>query len=104
MKLAGKKAFVTGGRTGIGRGIAEAFIEHGASVITCGRGTEATAENLPLGCEYVQLDVSNSAEVQSFAASLHELEALSLILALYLAKWPTRLWHSTMPPKRLYTV
>ena len=39
MRLAGKRAFVSGGRQGIGRGIVAAYLAEGAEVIT---GTAST--------------------------------------------------------------
>jgi NAD(P)-dependent dehydrogenase (short-subunit alcohol dehydrogenase family) len=38
--LAGRTAFVTGGGSGIGQGMAERFAEHGASVMVAGRNQE----------------------------------------------------------------
>lgn len=38
MRLQGKRAFITGGRQGIGRAIVDRFIAEGALVETCGRG------------------------------------------------------------------
>ena len=40
MKLEGKVAAITGGTRGIGRGIADAFIAEGASVVINGRSEE----------------------------------------------------------------
>jgi hypothetical protein len=48
MKLQGKHAIVTGGSQGIGRGIIDAFIAQGATVVTCGRSP--SPGNLPEGC------------------------------------------------------
>ena len=44
--LAGKVAIVTGGSRGIGRGIAEAFLREGASVVMNGRSAEKGAATL----------------------------------------------------------
>ena len=43
-RLAGKTALVTGGGTGIGRGIALAFSGEGCDVVICGRRAEPLAE------------------------------------------------------------
>jgi len=71
-KLSGKTAIVTGGRTGIGRGIVDAFIAQGAQVITCGR--TAQADDLP--CRYYSLDVANPSAVNDFAASIKQIDIL----------------------------
>ena len=72
MRLVGKTAVVTGGRTGIGRGIVDAFIAEGAQVTTCGRS--ANSDDLP--CSYHILDVANPDAVNEFAASIEHIDIL----------------------------
>lgn len=67
MRLSGKRAFVTGGRQGIGRAIVEAFLHEGASVITCGRGDRP---DLPDGCGWHTLDVADAAQVEALARAI----------------------------------
>lgn len=66
MRLAGKRAFVTGGRQGIGRGIVDAFLKEGATVATCGRGPRP--DRLPEGVTWFELDVSDPSAVNAIAA------------------------------------
>lgn len=73
MKLEGKKAVVTGGRQGIGRGIVEAFLAEGASVVTCGR---AACNTMPENCEYEVIDVSNPQSVNAFATRHQSIDIL----------------------------
>ena len=65
MRLAGKHAFVTGGRQGIGRGIVDAVLREGATVTTCGRG--ARPEGLPDAVTWHELDVSDPEAVSAVA-------------------------------------
>ncbi len=74
MRLAGKRAFVTGGRQGIGRAIAECFIAEGASVTTCGRG--AQPDDLPDGAFWYSLDVSDPEAVTQIAATMEGTDIL----------------------------
>ncbi|MFA3919706.1 SDR family NAD(P)-dependent oxidoreductase [Ruegeria hyattellae] len=66
MRLVGKKAFVTGGRQGIGRGIVDTFIAEGAEVVTCGRG--AAPDGIQAG--WLALDVSDTDAVANAAGKL----------------------------------
>ena len=60
--LAGKRAFITGGTSGIGRAVAEAFVSHGAAVVVADitDGTEIANE---IGAGFVSVDVSNEGSV-----------------------------------------
>jgi NAD(P)-dependent dehydrogenase (short-subunit alcohol dehydrogenase family) len=58
--FAGQVALVTGGGRGVGRGIAQRFVDAGARVVICGR-TEPEA--LPDGIEFVACDVREADQV-----------------------------------------
>lgn len=73
-RLAGKRAFVSGGRQGIGAGIVARFLEEGAEVITCGRG--ARPGDLPADCAWHRLDVADSAAVADVAADVGAIDVL----------------------------
>lgn len=75
MKLKGKKALITGGSKGIGKGIAAAFLKEGASVIICGRNEinlkAASNELGRLGrIEYIVADIANRDDIGVLAKSL----------------------------------
>ncbi len=74
MRLTCKKALVTGGRQGIGRGIVQAFLAEGASVVTCGRG--ADPGDLTEGCGWVQADVSDASSVAALVAETGPIDIL----------------------------
>lgn len=73
MRLAGKRAFVTGGRQGIGRGIVDMFMTEGAEVITCGRGPAPDG----LNAGWISLDVSDA---QAVNAVVRELGTLDIVV------------------------
>lgn len=72
MRLAGKKAFVTGGRQGIGRAIVDAFLIEAAHVTACGRGEKP--EGYP--ADWLTLDVADPKAVGAVATSLDGLDIL----------------------------
>jgi uncharacterized oxidoreductase len=72
MKTTGNRILITGGGSGIGRGLAEAFHALGNQVIIAGRRKQAldatTAANP--GMASLTLDIENPAAIRSFAAEL----------------------------------
>lgn len=72
MKISGNTIFITGGASGIGRGIAEAFHRQGNQVIISGRRRalldEVTEANP--GMASVQLDIQDPAQIKAVAARL----------------------------------
>lgn len=72
MKMTGNTIFITGGTSGIGRGIAEAFHQLGNQVIISGRRKalldEVTRANP--GMQGVELDIQDPAQIKVVAAKL----------------------------------
>jgi 3alpha(or 20beta)-hydroxysteroid dehydrogenase len=66
--MSGKAAFVTGGASGIGRAVAEAFIAHGAQVVIADI-TDSTSLADEIGAAFVQVDVSSE---DSVASAMHQ--------------------------------
>lgn len=86
--LEGRTAVVTGGASGIGRGIALAFADHGADVVVAdvreqprrgGTPThEAATERSGVDARYVDCDVSDPADVDRVFAAAAELGGLDI--------------------------
>jgi len=86
MKLKGKKALVTGGAKGIGKGIAAAFLREGASVVICGRNElslKAACNDLgKLGTvDYIVADLSHLDDVKRLAEEIgYKWESLDVLV------------------------
>ena len=83
MEITGNTILITGGGSGIGRGLAEAFHAAGNKVIIAGRRKAALAEVTAAnpGMDSVTLDVEDAGAIKSFAARIaKDYPALNVLL------------------------
>jgi uncharacterized oxidoreductase len=72
MKLSGNTIFITGGGSGIGRGLAEAFHQLGSQVIIAGRRKDKLKEVIDTnpGMQSIELDIANATNIKEVAQEL----------------------------------
>lgn len=71
--LSGRTVVVTGGTRGVGAGIARAFVEAGADVLTCAR---RPSEEPVKGAEFASVDLRDPDAVRAFFGALPRLDVL----------------------------
>ena len=75
--FSGARVLVTGGTSGIGAGIAAAYLAAGAEVTITGTRADATDYDADLsGYRYLQLDVENMAQIDAVAQAQTQLDVL----------------------------
>jgi NAD(P)-dependent dehydrogenase (short-subunit alcohol dehydrogenase family) len=85
--LSGKRILVTGGGTGLGRSIAQRYLELGAELVICGRRTEVleqTAQELRSATggsvSFVQCDVRNAEQVDAMMEQIWQSGPLDILV------------------------
>ncbi len=91
LDFSGKTVLVVGGSSGIGNGIARAFLEHGAEVHVWGTRADPTEyspeEGSDLsGLHYSQVDVSDRSAIETYEPSFKRLDVLVLSQGIVLYK------------------
>ncbi len=85
MRLQGKKAFITGGNSGIGLATAKVFVEEGAEVIITGRNQETLDEAVKLlgpKAHGIRADVTDSAaRKEAFKTAAEKFGKLDVLFA-----------------------
>jgi NAD(P)-dependent dehydrogenase (short-subunit alcohol dehydrogenase family) len=84
MRLAGKVAIITGGGSGIGKAIAQAFVRESAKVVIAGRDAkklERAAAEIGGQCLAISADVSSANDVQKLVdAALGKFQRISVLV------------------------
>ena len=84
MRLANKVAIITGGGSGIGKAIAQAFVHEGAKVAIAGRDSKKlalAAEEIGPNCFAIPADISNASDVQKLVrATLEKFKRIDLLV------------------------
>src|SRR6266576_3172305 len=83
MKMTDNTILITGGGSGIGRGLVEAFHKKGNEVIIAGRSKKSLDETIAAnpGMKSLTLDVSDPKSIQSFAAQVtKEFPSLNVLI------------------------